>query len=244
MKAKRLFFEENIDKIKELISCNVPLLRISRELHFKYATFKKYLDLFQIEYHTNSSSKGFVKNINKNDLSRYLNNEQVIGASALRDKLIRAGLKEHRCECCSGTTWFDKPIPLELHHKNGNHYDNSLDNLEILCSNCHSAKHGYGQTIKYTVEDVVGEVNGTRKQMTNRKRKKISHCSVCGEPIQKNTKTGKCQKCIHVDQRKVKWPTKEELIQLHSKFSNVKISKMYGVSDKTISKWLKHYNIT
>lgn len=243
MKAKKLFFEENIDKIKKLINRNVPLLRISKEFNFKYATFKKYLDLFHIEYSTNSSSRGFVKKITKNDLSRYLNNEQVINASALRDKLIRAGLKDRRCECCGNTEWLDQPIPLELHHKNENHYDNSLDNLEILCSNCHSVKHGYGQSIKHTVEDVVGEVKINRSRIRKKKENVVKHCSVCGKPIQENTKTGKCQKCIHIDQRKVEWPTREELIQLHSQYSNVKIGKMYGVSDKSISKWLKHYNI-
>ena len=46
-----------------------------------------------------------------------------------------------------------------------------------------------------------------------------------------------------INQRKVEWPTREELIQLHSQYSNVKIGKMYGVLDKSISKWLKHYNI-
>lgn len=244
MNTKENIFVEKIEMVKSMVHEHIPLAEIARQINFKYSTLKKYLLKYKIEYSANTASKGFVKSITKYDLSVFLNNEKTISAPNLRNKLIRAGLKEYRCECCSGTTWFDKPIPLELHHKNGNHYDNSLDNLEILCSNCHSAKHGYGQTIKYTVEDVVKKVKETKKQVENKKEKIVKYCSICGTKIQGRGKTDKCMKCFHIDQRKVEWPTRDELIQLHSKFSNVKISKMYGVSDKTISKWLKHYNIT
>ena len=36
-----------------------------------------------------------------------------------------------------------KPIPLELHHKDLNHYNNDINNLQILCSNCHMQEHNY-----------------------------------------------------------------------------------------------------
>jgi 5-methylcytosine-specific restriction endonuclease McrA len=43
-----------------------------------------------------------------------------------------------------------KPIPIELHHKNGDHYDNSLDNLEILCPNCHAQEdNNSGAALKH-----------------------------------------------------------------------------------------------
>ena len=38
-------------------------------------------------------------------------------------------------------------IPLELHHIDFNHYNNSLDNLQILCSNCHMQVHGYNNNL-------------------------------------------------------------------------------------------------
>lgn len=37
----------------------------------------------------------------------------------------------------------DGTIPLELHHKDGNHYNNDLANLEILCPNCHAQTDNY-----------------------------------------------------------------------------------------------------
>ena len=47
-------------------------------------------------------------------------------------------LRGHKCECCGLTEWLNKPITLEVHHKDGDRTNNSLDNLELLCPNCHS----------------------------------------------------------------------------------------------------------
>ena len=54
-------------------------------------------------------------------------------------------LKErgHKCESCCNESWINKPIPLETHHINGNAKDNSLDNLQLLCPNCHALTDSY-----------------------------------------------------------------------------------------------------
>ena len=63
--------------------------------------------------------------------------------SFLRKRLIDSGLKEAKCECCERTEWFGKPIALELHHVNGIKSDLRLENLRILCSNCHAFTDNY-----------------------------------------------------------------------------------------------------
>ena len=55
----------------------------------------------------------------------------------LRRRLIGEGIKEACCEHCGLTSWRGRPIPLALHHINGDPLDNRLENLELLCMNCH-----------------------------------------------------------------------------------------------------------
>lgn len=43
-----------------------------------------------------------------------------------------------KCNCCGITEWNGKPINLEVNHIDGMAYNNVLDNLELLCPNCHS----------------------------------------------------------------------------------------------------------
>ena len=61
----------------------------------------------------------------------------------LKRRLIRVGLKEAACEMCHGTQWNGRPIPLELDHVNGRSDDNRLENLRILCPNCHAQTPTY-----------------------------------------------------------------------------------------------------
>jgi 5-methylcytosine-specific restriction endonuclease McrA len=56
----------------------------------------------------------------------------------IRRRLVAAGLKKARCEECGLAEWNGKPLPLQLDHINGDHTDNRLENLRILCGNCHS----------------------------------------------------------------------------------------------------------
>jgi DNA-binding CsgD family transcriptional regulator/5-methylcytosine-specific restriction endonuclease McrA len=61
----------------------------------------------------------------------------------LKTRLLRAGLKEGICERCGIAEWLGKPLSLALHHVNGDRLDNRLENLELLCPNCHSQTETY-----------------------------------------------------------------------------------------------------
>lgn len=76
-------------------------------------------------------------------IEEYLKENSVVQSFKLKNRLIAEGLKEHKCECCGITEWMGKPAPIELDHINGNHHDNRLENLRILCPNCHAQTDTY-----------------------------------------------------------------------------------------------------
>lgn len=75
----------------------------------------------------------------KQRFARISNNE------ILPEKHMKRYLLETRGECCEscgiGTTWNNKPLTLQMDHIDGNSDNNSLDNLMLLCPNCHTQTH-------------------------------------------------------------------------------------------------------
>jgi DNA-binding CsgD family transcriptional regulator len=61
----------------------------------------------------------------------------------LKRRLIAAGLKENSCELCGISDWQGNPLALALHHINGDGHDNRLQNLQLLCPNCHSQTENF-----------------------------------------------------------------------------------------------------
>jgi Zn finger protein HypA/HybF involved in hydrogenase expression len=60
---------------------------------------------------------------------------------AMKSYLIET--RRHRCENCKLSKWRELPIPLELHHIDGDVNNMELMNLQLLCPNCHSITVNY-----------------------------------------------------------------------------------------------------
>jgi hypothetical protein len=65
------------------------------------------------------------------------------GRGNLKRRLLAAGLKEDRCEECGVNEWRGRALAMALHHVNGDGTDNRLENLQLLCPNCHSQTENF-----------------------------------------------------------------------------------------------------
>ena len=70
-------------------------------------------------------------------------NSPYISSNKLKYRLLKEGLKQHICENCHKSMWCKNKIPLELHHINGDKHDNRIENLQLLCPNCHAITDNY-----------------------------------------------------------------------------------------------------
>jgi len=79
----------------------------------------------------------------KYSLSDYLENKVPIQSYKLKNRLIENNIFEPVCSMCQHREWMGHPVPLELDHINGNNKDNRLENLRLLCPNCHALTPTY-----------------------------------------------------------------------------------------------------
>jgi transposase-like protein len=61
----------------------------------------------------------------------------------VKHRLIASGLKKPCCEGCGIEDWRGRPLTLALHHVNGDGCDDRLENLQLLCPNCHSQTENF-----------------------------------------------------------------------------------------------------
>jgi DNA-binding CsgD family transcriptional regulator len=79
---------------------------------------------------------------------------------SLKARLISSGLRQARCERCGISEWLGRPLSVALHHVNGDRLDNRVENLELLCPNCHSQTDTFGGRNLRLVRDASRAVPG------------------------------------------------------------------------------------
>lgn len=131
MRKYREYSDEDIVKYAKEVKSIAGLLK---KLNLKviggnYANIKRNLQRLNVD-----TSHWTGQAWNKDE--RLKNWSQYSRASNLKKHLI--SLKGHECENCHNKQWFGFPIKLEIHHIDGNKTNNNLDNLQLLCPNCHS----------------------------------------------------------------------------------------------------------
>lgn len=192
-----------------------------------------------------NAGKSFSKETSHHSLQDIMQDGVIYSSDSLRKRLIKEGIKKNECELCfiSG-----EEVPLELHHINGNHNDNRLENLQILCPNCHSKTPNFrnrGNNTSaeahrlegITKEDHITICENCGKEFYSDRVDKLRRfcCRECYLEFCKNHKE-KLEKNKNID--------KESLIELTNKYSNMtQIAEELGVSRPTIRKYLMNYDL-
>ena len=130
----------NVDKETFIKVCNESktMSQASYSLGLHFNTFKRYAVKYGC-YAPNRGGKGTKKPIIRYKLEDILAGKHPdYQSSKLNRRLVAEGIKENRCEMCGINSWNGKQLQLELHHIDGNRNNHSLDNLMLLCPNCHS----------------------------------------------------------------------------------------------------------
>ena len=145
------------------------------------------------------------------------------GSHHLKNKLISQNILKNECSICKNNgEWFGKKLSLQLDHINGINNDNRLENLRLLCPNCHSQTETF----------------------SGKRHKKYNFCKDCGEKVQK--KSIRCFKCSSknngINQRKFE-VSKEELKNLIATYPMTKVGKILGVSDNAVRKRCKSFGL-
>jgi hypothetical protein len=134
---------ERKEDILEWISINQSKAYMCTQLKCKATTLDSWLKKMNINYGGNKSGKGIKKDPKRKTAKEYVETNINVKTYVLKHKLLEDKIKEYKCERCNNFEWLGVKIPLELHHIDGDRYNNDFNNLEILCPNCHALTENY-----------------------------------------------------------------------------------------------------
>jgi 5-methylcytosine-specific restriction endonuclease McrA len=126
------------DEIAFAIKSNSTMGGAAKFLKVDWRTFKKEAEKYNLYKPTKQENKKFnLSDIIFNDL------HPQYPTSKLLPRLVKEGYKSYNCESCGISEYNGKPISLEVNHIDGNNGNHKLENLQILCPNCHSQTDTY-----------------------------------------------------------------------------------------------------
>lgn len=232
---------ESKSQILQWINENRSKAYMCKQLHCKQETLNSYLQKMEIEY-AGQQGRYNQTPANKKTVEEYLASAEKIKSSKLKYKILEEGIKEYKCECCGRTEWNGLPIPLELHHIDGDHYNNNLSNLMIVCPNCHAQLTSQQSASQdpYTYKNYIGQNQKDGSEQKIKERKKQNKCIDCGKPIL--SKSVRCVECAYKHRSSCPY-NREELKRLIRESNFRQIGKTNNVSDNTVRKWCKKFDL-
>lgn len=145
------------DQIREIVATSYSNREVAKKLGYEKdgggtrTTLKTMYEELNLD---TSHFKGQGWNAGNYDYSLFAKGEVKKSGRTMAAPLI--ALRGQKCECCGITEWLGNPIKLEVHHLDGDRLNNELDNLQLLCPNCHAYTETYcRKNVNIHVEDEV-----------------------------------------------------------------------------------------
>lgn len=146
MKYKKYTDEQFIEAVAKSTSIRQVLQKLGLSPQGgNYGTARRSVERLNLDtsHFTGQASNKGRKFGPKRPIEDYISNKHSIQSYKLRKRLIEENYFEAKCYQCGITEWNGQPAPLELEHIDGNHFNNNVDNLTILCPNCHAQTSTY-----------------------------------------------------------------------------------------------------
>lgn len=221
-----------------------------------YRTVRKLVEKFELDtshWLGQAHLKGKTHNWGKKrPLREILVENSYYGSSSnLRKRLIKEDLLEEKCyneRCDVKKEWNGKPITLHLDHKNGINNDNRIENLHLLCPNCHSQTETYAGKNIGNYGDMVEQLDtpdsksgASGRAGWNPAIATKNKCLDCKKEISRNSK--RCKSCVGKKRKtKISWPNVRKLIRMVEEKSYLEVGRELGVSDNAVRKRIKNYS--
>jgi hypothetical protein len=170
-----------------------------------------------------------------------ISNGSRMNAKRLRTFMLFKG-REEKCEECGLIEWRGTKIRLDIHHIDGDCYNNHISNLQFICPNCHRQETiQYKESFPWSSLAMEDKYTFKKEQKRPKKEKSPKCCFDCGAYISQDAE--RCSTCYFATRNKIEWPSDELLKGLVGEFSLLSLGKKLGVSDNAIKKRCKLRNI-